>query len=145
MNIPEVMPVFRVRQYFEVCGILSDIYIARQLNLCGQVYGFVRFEYVKNRDKLEQALNNIWIDDFRVWAREARFDRFAKHDEEVRDYRRGEGKVEMTRPVVLTHAIGIKNVRVDKKEVEERVVEEEKIMKGANCFCEKRGESEKSY
>ena len=74
-NIPEAMPVFRVRQYFKVCGILSDIYIARQLNLCGQVYGFVRFESVKNRDNLEHALNNIWIDDYRVWAREARFDR----------------------------------------------------------------------
>jgi len=72
-NIPVNMPVFRLRQFFEVCCILSDVYVARHLNACGQVYGFVRFLNVKNRDKLGQALNNIWIGDCRVWAREARF------------------------------------------------------------------------
>jgi hypothetical protein len=40
-NIPENMPVFRLRQFFEVCGILSDVYVARQLNVCGQVYGLL--------------------------------------------------------------------------------------------------------
>jgi len=41
------------------------IYIARQLNSRGQVYGFVRYMSVKNRAKLETALNNICIGDFR--------------------------------------------------------------------------------
>lgn len=60
-NIPDNMPLFRLRQYFEVCGILSDVYVARHFNARGQVYGFVRFLNVKNRDKLGQALNSIWI------------------------------------------------------------------------------------
>jgi hypothetical protein len=55
-NIPDFMPLFRLRQYFEVCGILSDVYVARHLNARGQVYGFVRFLNVKNRDKLGQSL-----------------------------------------------------------------------------------------
>jgi len=84
---------------------------------------------VKNRDKLEQTLNDIWIDDCRVWAREARFDRFAKHDEEVRVSGCGVGKDGTFTPVVLTHGAGVKNVRVGKKEEEERVVDEEKIVK----------------
>ncbi|KEH25719.1 hypothetical protein MTR_6g033770 [Medicago truncatula] len=121
------MPVFRLRQFFEVCGILSDVYIARQLNSCSQVYGLVRFEYVKNRDKLEHALNNISIGDFRVWAPNARFDRFAQHDEEVRVSRRGDGKDGVVTPVVLTHGNGVKNVRVGKMEGEERDRQEKKI------------------
>jgi hypothetical protein len=38
-NIPDFMPLFRLRQFFEVCGILSDVYVARKLNSRGQVYG----------------------------------------------------------------------------------------------------------
>jgi len=37
---------------------------------------------VNNRDKLAQVLNDVWIGDCRVWAREARFDRFAQFDVE---------------------------------------------------------------
>lgn len=58
-NILDSMPLYRLQQCFEVCGILSDVYIARRLNARGQVYGFVRFMNVKNRDKLGKALNNI--------------------------------------------------------------------------------------
>jgi len=52
-NIPDFMSLFRLCQFFEVCGILSDVYVARQLNSRGQVYGFVRFLNVRNKDKLE--------------------------------------------------------------------------------------------
>jgi hypothetical protein len=72
--------LFRLRQEFEVCGILSDIYIARHLNARGQEFGFVRYVNVKNKEKLAQALNNVWIDNNCVWAREAKFDRFAHND-----------------------------------------------------------------
>ena len=74
-------------------------------------------------------MNNIWIDDWRVLAREARFDRFAKHDEEVRVSGCGVGKDGTFTSVVLTHGAGVKNVRVGKNEEEERVVVEEKIVK----------------
>jgi len=120
-NIPDFMSLFRLRQYFEVCGILSDVYVARQLNSRGQVYGFVRFMNVRNKDKLTQALNNVWIGDFRVWAREARFDRFAQYDVDSRvpyhGGRRSENGGEV-KPVVITLKEGVKNVRVNKEKAE---------------------------
>jgi len=79
-NIPECLPTFRLRQQFEVCGILTDITIARKRNARGQIYGFVRFSNVKNASKLSNTLNNVWFGYLRVWAREARFDRFAVND-----------------------------------------------------------------
>jgi len=79
-NFPENLPLFRLRQAFEVCGILSDMYVARHRNSCGQEFGFVRFVNVKNKSKLLQALNNVWMGDCRVFAKEARFDRFAHND-----------------------------------------------------------------
>jgi len=79
-NFPDNMPLFKLRQAFEVCGMLSDVYIARYRNARGQEFGFVRYVNVKNKDKLLQALNSVWIGDCRVWAREARYDRFAHSD-----------------------------------------------------------------
>ena len=48
-NILDFISLFCLRQFFEVCGILSDVYVARQLNYRGKLYGFVRFENVRNR------------------------------------------------------------------------------------------------
>lgn len=79
-NFPDNIPLFRLRQGFEVCGILSDIYVARHRNARGQEFGFVRFVNVKNKHKLARALNNVWFNHCCVWAREARFDRFAHND-----------------------------------------------------------------
>ena len=93
----------------------------RQLNSCSQVYGFVRFLNVRNKDKLAQALNNVWIGDLSVWAPEARFDRFAQYDVENRVPIRGGKGVENggeMRPVVITHGEGVKNVRVSKEKEE---------------------------
>ena len=76
----ENLPLFRLRQEFEVCGILSDLYVARHRNSRGQEFGFVRFVNVKNKSKLLQALNNVWMGECRFLAKEARFDRFAHND-----------------------------------------------------------------
>lgn len=35
---------------------------------------------MKNKIKFSQTLNNVWFGDCRVWAHEARFDRFAHND-----------------------------------------------------------------
>jgi hypothetical protein len=59
---------------------LTDVYVARYKNARGQEFGFVRYVNVKNKDKLLQALNNIWLGQYRILAREARFDRFAHND-----------------------------------------------------------------
>jgi hypothetical protein len=131
-NFPDLLPLFRLRQYVEVCGILSDVYIARQLNSHGQVYGFVRFLNVKNIDKLEQALNNLWIGELSVWAHEARFDRFAQHDFENKVSLTGgrSGRREgVVRPVVITHREGAKNVRVAKVSEEAHAAEEKNDLK----------------
>jgi len=114
-NIPDSISLFRLRQYFEVCGILSDIYVARHLNSRGQVYGFVRFLHVRNRVKLAQALKNVWIGDHRVWACEALYDRFSQFDVETRVSARGVRREEVGRevkPAVITLGVGVKNVRV---------------------------------
>jgi len=131
-NIPENMPVFRLRQFFEVFGILSDVYVSRHLNARGQVYGFVRFLNVKSRDILRKALNNIWIGDWRVWAKEARFDRFAQFDEiprAVRSGSRSEGKDMEVKSLVITHGVGVKNVRLGPVKADDRAYEGEKIVK----------------
>lgn len=47
-NFPDSMLVFRLRQHLEVCGILSDVYIAKYRNSRGHFYGFVRFLNVIN-------------------------------------------------------------------------------------------------
>jgi len=62
-----------------VCGVLTDVFVARQRNARSKVYDFVRFSHVKNANKLSKALNNAWFGHFRVWDREARFDRFANN------------------------------------------------------------------
>lgn len=63
----------------------------------------------------------MWIGDFRVWAREARFDRFAKFDSVVRVSSSSVRYVEKdkeVRPAVITHVAGVKNVRVVGKKEE---------------------------
>jgi hypothetical protein len=67
-NFPDLMPMFQLRLFFEVCGILSDVYIARKRNFRGQTYGFLCFLNVRNIDKLAFALNNVWIGNFQIWA-----------------------------------------------------------------------------
>jgi len=94
-NFPDFMSLFRMRQCFEVCCMLSDVYVARYRNARGQVFGFVRFVNVKNIDKLSQALNNVWIGQCHVWAREERFDRFAQYDVEPRVSKTGLRKEEV--------------------------------------------------
>jgi hypothetical protein len=65
---------------------------------------------VRNRDKLALALNNVWIGQCRIWAREARFDRFASDSIVVF----GDGRIfaEEGKVVVQVRGEGFKNVRV---------------------------------
>ncbi|KEH26001.1 RNA recognition motif [Medicago truncatula] len=63
---------------FEVCGILSDVYVARNRNARGQNYGFVRYINVKDVAKLQKALNNVYFGQNKVWTNVACFDRFGE-------------------------------------------------------------------
>lgn len=40
-NVPELIPYYCLRQGFEVCGILEDLYLSKKLNAQGKVFGFV--------------------------------------------------------------------------------------------------------
>jgi len=53
------------------------------MNARGHEFGFVRYVNMKCKDKLSQSLNIVWIGECRVWAREARFDRFAHNGLDV--------------------------------------------------------------
>jgi len=48
-NFPDRLPLFRLRQAFEVCGILTDVYVAPYRNARGQEFGFVRLRQCKEQ------------------------------------------------------------------------------------------------
>jgi hypothetical protein len=105
-NFPDKMPLFRLRQAFEVCGMLSDVYVARHCNARGQEFGFVRYVNVKNSDKLLQALNNVWVEDCRIWATEVKYDRFARNNVVVSPSRAGVRKELVVDKVGGSKAVG---------------------------------------
>jgi uncharacterized membrane protein len=53
---------------FIVCGILSNVYVARNRNVRDRLFGFVRFIHVKDVAKHKKALNNVYFGQLRVWA-----------------------------------------------------------------------------
>lgn len=129
-NFPDGISVPQLRQFFEVCGILRDVYIARKRNFRGQLYGFLRFLNVRHIDKLALALNNVWIGQCRIWAQEVRYDWFITDLVNVNlEGRRVEadGKV---RAVVRVKNDSIKNVRVLKQAEESRAEGEKNIIVG---------------
>jgi hypothetical protein len=83
----------------------------------------LRFLNVRNRDKLSIALNNIWICQCRIWAREARFDRFASDSTKVNGV--WKKKEEEGRVVVRVRGEGVKNIRVVGKETSEGVMKKD--------------------
>jgi len=71
---------------------------------------------VKNVEKLVHALNNVWIDSCRVWASEARFDRFAHNDDVAASLVVREPMVK-GQPVVMNTDEGVKKSEVGKHSV----------------------------
>jgi len=66
------------------------------------------------------ALNNVWLGQCRIWAREARFDRFAFDSNHGYSEERLLGDEGTVVPVVRVKGVGIKNVRVGKQVEGER-------------------------
>jgi len=131
-NFPDRLPLFRLRQAFEVYGILTDVYIARHRNARGQEFGFVRYVNVRNKEKLAKALNNIWMGQCHIWAREARFDRFAHNHLEVRvsnDVVRKD--VVARQPVVRSGIEGVKHVSGGDQKLGEKGEGEKKVAIGS--------------
>jgi len=84
-NVPDNIPYASLRQGFEVCGIMEDVYWARKRNVNGARFGFVRFSKVKDLDKLLKAVNNVWFGDCKVVAKVSSFDRSGNKREAVRE------------------------------------------------------------
>jgi len=72
-NFPLQAPKFILRQGFEVCGTLEEVFVPNKLNMYGAAYGFVRFSNVRDVDKLLRAVNNVYFGHMRVKASLARF------------------------------------------------------------------------
>ena len=51
-NIPSNIQYVELRKGLEVCGILTNVFISRNCNSKGHLYGFARFLKVRNVDKL---------------------------------------------------------------------------------------------
>jgi len=77
-----------LRQGFEFCGILTELYVSRNRNARGQLFGFVRFTNVRDVVKLNKALNNVVFGNLKVWENVARFDRFGDIDFNNRERKR---------------------------------------------------------
>jgi len=66
---------------------------------------------VRNKEKLSQALNNIWMGECRIWAGEAHFDIFGHNDLEVRVSNEVASKeVVVRQPMVRSGVKGVKHV-----------------------------------
>jgi hypothetical protein len=74
-NVPDNITYNSLRQGFEVCGIMEDVYLARKRNVNGALFGFVCYTKVKDVDKLLKAVNNVWFGNCKVVTKVSSFDR----------------------------------------------------------------------
>ena len=57
---------------------MSDVFVSRNRNALRQVFGFVRFSNVKEVDKPNKALNNVYFGNQMVWVNVAQLRRKKK-------------------------------------------------------------------
>lgn len=62
-------------RHFKKWGDVREVYIAKRLNKEGRRYGFVRFKDVRDAKGLELRLDNIVINDCKLFANLPRFER----------------------------------------------------------------------
>jgi len=75
-NIPEHLLYVDLRRGLEVCGILAYVYVTRNHNVRGHIFGFVKFIKVRDVDKLNRALNNVFFRDNCLFAKVSKYYRF---------------------------------------------------------------------
>lgn len=66
--------------HFKKWGDVREVYIAKRLNKEGRRYGFVRFKDVKDAKGLELRLDNIFINEHKLYVNLPRFDRSARQE-----------------------------------------------------------------
>lgn len=72
-NFPMHAPNFILRQGFEVCCILDEVFVPNKQNVNSEAYGFVRYSNVRDVDKLLRDVNGIFFGHMRVHATLTRF------------------------------------------------------------------------
>ena len=68
-------------RHFKKWGDVREVYIAKRLNKDGRRYGFVRFKGVSDAKGLEVRLDNIFINDCKLFVNLPRFERPARNAE----------------------------------------------------------------
>ena len=74
--IREHLLYVNLRRGLEVCGILADVYVSRNLNVKGHIFGFAKFLKVCHVEKLNKSLNNVLFRDNSLFTKMAKFDSF---------------------------------------------------------------------
>jgi len=72
-SVLELISYFYLHQGCKLCGMLEDLYLAKNYNAYGKVYGYVCYSNVENVDKTTMALNDVSFVAYRVFANVARF------------------------------------------------------------------------
>ncbi|KAG5542522.1 hypothetical protein RHGRI_022159 [Rhododendron griersonianum] len=73
-NIPEVRDLQWLSRTFNKFGVVKDVYIPRKRSKCtGCKFGFVRFECHVSTGMAIGKLNGVWVDDKRLFVKEAFF------------------------------------------------------------------------
>jgi len=126
--VPDDISYVSLRQGFEVCGIMEDVYLAKKQNVNGGVFGFVRYGRVMNVDKLLKALNNVWFGDWRVVAKVASFDRFGNKKHGVGATVEGDKKtvgrgIHIEREHVKGHESGVEAEAIGRGKVVSKAVD----------------------
>ncbi|KAL4581161.1 hypothetical protein LXL04_017370 [Taraxacum kok-saghyz] len=74
-NFPEYWETTKLWQEFRKIGTIVDAFVARKRNKLGRKFGFARFIRVLDIGKLTEALNNLWLNKFKLKANLAKYGR----------------------------------------------------------------------
>jgi hypothetical protein len=74
-NLPEDISEKEMARTFERWGNVVDVYIAKKRNKAGRIFGFVRYEEVRNEKWLEDRLKDVWFGSYKVWVNISKYGR----------------------------------------------------------------------
>jgi hypothetical protein len=89
-NFPEEVKVMELWSLFRRFGRVGEVYIPKKLDKNGHRFGFVKFKEVTNALELEEKMNDVWWDSFKLRINLSRFNRGAKESKRSISTRKGE-------------------------------------------------------
>ncbi|KAJ0456047.1 putative RNA recognition motif domain, nucleotide-binding alpha-beta plait domain superfamily [Helianthus annuus] len=72
-NLPSSCTVGMLWKEFQVCGKMTDAYLAKRKDKSGKYFTFIRFEGVKDKEKMVKALRQMSIGESKVLVNVAKF------------------------------------------------------------------------